>query len=284
MTSLKSEIKPNIFEYDDYRHFLRDTYSYLKSTSSHFSFRYFSKKAGFKSPNYLKLVIKGSRNLTDESTKKFAQALRLSKFEWEYFNLLVQFNQAKTPSQRSELAQRIVNSKGYREVHPLSPLQFAYYSSWYYVPVRELVGTPEFVEDPEWLASRLVPQITVPQARQALLDLEELGLLVRNERGELRQANQTITTENEVSSAAVVNYHKDMLELAARAIDLIDRNEREVSAACIPVSKKTAAQLKLMIQDFRKQLLCLAAQDENPEVVYQVGVQFFPLSHRGEAT
>jgi len=84
----------SIFEYDDYRAYLRDLYEHLKKTGTHFSYRSFSSKAGFRSPNILKLVIDGKRNLSPQSVQKFARALNLKKDEAEFFRILVNLNQA----------------------------------------------------------------------------------------------------------------------------------------------------------------------------------------------
>jgi len=65
-----------IFEYDNYRAYLRDLYKFYKETKPHFSYRYFPQKAGFRSPNFLQLVIEGKRNLSPESIEKFTNALK----------------------------------------------------------------------------------------------------------------------------------------------------------------------------------------------------------------
>lgn len=279
METLKLAARPNIFEYGDYRKFLEDSYHYLKANHRQFSFRYFSKRAGFSSPNFLKLVIEGKRNLSDDSIPGFAQALKLAKSESEFFTHLVHFSQAKTPSARAESAQAMMRSKTYLKIHPLQQAEYAYYACWYYIPVRELVNTLEFEESAEWVSQRLRPRITNEEASKALRDLEALRLIVRGEDGRLRQAQRTVTTANEVSSTAIVRYHKDMLGLAADSIDNVPRDKREISAACVPVSKATAAKLKTMIQDFRQQLLAIAEEDQAPaDTVYQINLQLFPLS------
>ena len=108
MAVVSKNHRPSIFEYEDYRVFLGDLYSFYKVDKSYFSYRYFSKKAGFSSPNVLKLVIQGERNLTATSIEKFSRALKLTKSEDEFFAYLVQFNQANTEEERSWFAQKMV--------------------------------------------------------------------------------------------------------------------------------------------------------------------------------
>lgn len=278
MGELKVHDKPSVFEYDDYRRFLGDAYSYYKANFSQFSFRYFAKRAGMASPNFLKLVIEGKRNLSLDSVPRFSEAFKLSKPESEFFAHLVAFNQAKSSAERGEAARLMIQSKGFLKIHPLQQAEYAYYANWYYIPIRELASFAEFKEDPAWIAGKISPRIAPVQAAQALADLESLGLLRRSSEGRLVQAQKSVTTGNEVTSSAVTRYHKDMLGLAADSIDRVPRERREISAACVPVSKKTAVKMKKMIQDFRLELLTLAGEDNEPETIYQLGIQLFPLS------
>lgn len=278
MAKAEIERQPTVFEYEDYRVFLRETYTFQKARSRHYSFRNFSRRAGFTSPNFLKLVIDGKRNLSADSIAKFVLALRLSKAEGEFFCHLVQFNQARTASERAECAKLLLRSKGFQRVYPLKQAEYAYYAQWYYVPIRELVTLRDFREDPFWIANQLHPPIAPAEAAKALHDLERLGLLTRDSAGRLAQAQRTVTTENEVVSASVVDYHKEMLKKASDAIDSVPRAKRELSAACVPISTATAAKIKSMIQNLRQEILALAGGDDDPHVIYQINMQLYPLS------
>jgi len=83
--------KLKIFDYTDFREFLREKFEECKKSNPAFSYRYFSKKAGLKSTNFLKLVIKGESNLSVETIHKFAAAFSLGKMETKYFQNLVFF-------------------------------------------------------------------------------------------------------------------------------------------------------------------------------------------------
>lgn len=269
---------PSVFEYEDYRQFLQAMYCFLKETSRSFSYRYFSMRAGFSSPNFLQLVIEGKRNLSEESIPKFTRALKLSGAESDFFALLVNFNQARNAVERAEYAKRIVQSKGFQKMYPLKQAEFSYYASWFYVPIRELTALVDFCEDAAWIAEKIFPKITESEAARALRDLEVLGLIRRDEAGRLVQSARTVTTANEVVSSSVVHYHKEMLLRASESIEAVPRMRREFSAACVPVSKQAAEQIKLMIQEFRNEVLRVAEKDANPDRVYQLNLQLFPMT------
>src|SRR4051794_9980033 len=90
----------NIFEHTDYREFLRAAYAEMKAKDPKFSFRYFSKAAGFKSSSVLKEVIDGRSNIALHSIARFAKALKLNSEEALFFHHLVLMNQAKTLEDR----------------------------------------------------------------------------------------------------------------------------------------------------------------------------------------
>src|ERR1700721_1624232 len=75
----------SVFNYSDYREYLKDFYQLKKSKAGTYSFAVFSLRAGIKSPNYLKLVMDGERNLTPENTLAFARGLGLSEQETLYW-------------------------------------------------------------------------------------------------------------------------------------------------------------------------------------------------------
>ena len=81
---------PPITDYLDYRIFLHDYYEEQKAISS-FSWRSFSKLAGFSSSAYLKLVCDGKTRLSKVGAVRVAAGLKFSKIQTEYFCTLVHY-------------------------------------------------------------------------------------------------------------------------------------------------------------------------------------------------
>lgn len=271
--------QPDIFSFSDYRLFLKEAYGFLKETQASFSFRYFAKLAGFKSPNFLQLVMEGKRNLTSDSIPKFAQALSLNKQQTDYFSNLVLFNQAQDDEAKNLYYKKITHNRRYRELRQLENDQFQLYSHWYNLAIRELVTQKNFREDPVWIAQQLVPKISEKEAAEGLALLLKLKLLQRNPRGQLVQADPTLSSGAEVKSLAVANFHRAMLKKAAQAITIIPASERDISAVTIGVNRASLPQLKEKINQFRKELLATLGNSEIPaEQVYQLSIQLFPLT------
>lgn len=268
----------NVFKYLDYRKFLRDYYSAKKEENRPFSFRSFARDAGFTSPNYMKLIMDGERNLSEAGVRKFIKGLKLRKIEAEFFENLVYLNQAKTDEERNFYYQKLAAYKKYQEVKTVEHEQFEYFSKWYFVAVRELAHLKDFRADPKWIVAKLDKKISQKEAAEAIDLLLKLGLLVKAEDGTIKPSEINISTETEVRSLAVANYHREMITKAAQSIEAAHHDERDISSLTVSVSKESFEKAKKMIQEFRRKLLITLAEDKNPDAVYQVNFQLFNLS------
>ena len=73
---------PDIYNYHDYRQFLREWLQHLKSEHK-LSTRQVAKASGV-SESYLSMVISGQRNLSEEQLRKLVPSLRLERSEASY--------------------------------------------------------------------------------------------------------------------------------------------------------------------------------------------------------
>jgi uncharacterized protein (TIGR02147 family) len=269
--------RDSVFRYLDYRRFLADYHARQKRAEYGFSYRVLARRAGCTSTNYPCLVIKGKRNLTEDMALRFAQACGLEKNEAAYFCDLVQYNQARSAPAKERCYARLLKFAQFRKVHRLSAAQAHYFSEWYIPAVRELAARADFCVEPAWIASQLLPSITRAQARKALKVLFELGFLVADDEGRARRAHDLVSSGGPLGHHLVA-YHRAMLERASLAIELVPREEREISSVTLCVSQSKLLELKEQIREFRGQLLQTAESDGDCERVVQVCFQLFPIS------
>jgi len=271
--------KLSVFDYLDYRAFLRAYYAQAKQSRAGFSFRTFSKRAGLRSPNFLKLVIDGERNLGRDASPKFADALGLVGSERDFFLDLVAFDQAADVAEKNRVFERLAACRRFREARRIDRLVHEYLSHWYHPAIRELVGAPDFQEEPRWIAKRLSPPLKERQAAQSLALLLELGLVVRDPGTQkLGLGEPTLTTEHEVSSLGVANFHRQMMERASESIDRIPPAERDFAALTVRVSPRLVTEVKERVHRFRESLAELCDSAPEGTMVYQLNLQWFPLT------
>jgi uncharacterized protein (TIGR02147 family) len=273
---MSGTLDPDVFAYLDYRAYLRAIYERRKPRGA--SYRSFARRAGLRSPNYLKLVIDGDRNLSARMAEQFAKACDLSPEGKRYFLLLVTFNQARSSEARARAHAALRRLRGPSRFAALDAALDAYHSLWYLPAIRELVASPCFREDPRWLARQLLPPITAAQARSSLATLLELGLLVRDEHGALRQASMTVTTGPEARSRQLKRFHRTMMDHAKSSIERIPAPERDVSGLTLCLGEHGLALVKRSIQRFRQELLELSELEREGSQVVQLNFQLFPLT------
>ena len=269
---------PDIFAYTSYARFLRDWYAERKRRNPKFSYETLSRKAGFKSRSNLIEVSTGKKALTPSRIFGVAKALELGPRESEYFETLVRFNNAGTLKEREFHLARLGNLAGKSPGRVISEGQFAYFSEWHHPVIRELVCMPGFDGELGRLAKTLRPPVTARQAKQSVDLLLRLGLLEKTAQGRYRQADGAIQTEDELSSYIILRYQRENLGLAEEALDTVEPRHRDISTLTAGVSEACFLTLKKEIQAFRRHLSKIVEKDEGPDRVYQLNLQFFPVS------
>ncbi len=267
-----------MYTFLDYRKFIGAYFAYKRSARTTFSYRLFAKLAGFKSPNYIKLLIEGERNLKPESAYKLAAACQLDQEGVRYFETLVSFNQASSAKVKEAHYRKLQSFRAYREAHPMELAHAQYYANWYIPVVFELAARKDFQPDAVWVAGKVLPRITKKQAREALETLLELGVLEEGSDGKLRQAHQVLSTGPELHSMHIAAYHRAMMARACEAIDVIPSDERDISSLTLCVGPEEYQAIKQRIQRFRRELIEIAEGAQTRNRVLQANIQLFPMS------
>ncbi len=277
--------RPAVADFRDYREYLKAMVVYLKATQRGFSYRWFSKKAGFSSPNFLKQVAEGQRNLSDASIERFAKGLGLGSHDLELFGALVRFNQAKTDEERRRHYRVLRRHRKRDPANQMEADQYDLYSNWYALLVKEMAGLPGFRADAGWIAKRIFPRIRPQQAARAMALLTRLKLWIRPDEDEpdkVELAFPKMTTGPEVRSLGARNFHRAMLSLAARSFDAFPTHRRNVTSLTITLDRARYERACEIIGELRRELLDAsmdppADPDDDPDV-YQVMFALFPVT------
>ena len=273
--------KPLVQDYENYRDYLRDWYAWMKESSPQFSYRTFSKWAGFKSPNQLQLIIQGKRNITRQTLGVFTRILKLKRREARYFEILVNLNQASTAESK---AGYLKDLSDYYKRHgdELKHNQYEYLTKWYYAVLRELVTTKGFKSERHALARRIGHGVTPRQVDEALEKLIALELLTKEGKDSLKQSEAVITTGAETAEAASYFYHDQMLKLALSALKEQMPDERNFSAITLACRNEDVPEIAQILNDCRRQVLSYL-ENRGPcedEDVYQLNLQMFRVTKK----
>lgn len=277
-----------IFGFLDYRRYLAAVYDGRKASRG-FSFRAFSKLAGFSSPNFMKLVIDGERNLSPQAAVKVAHGLKLQGHALEYFKVLVAMNQTPDDSERVALLSRLQALMPHGRRREIGAEGVQYLSSWLYPVIRDLIASNDFREDPYWISRRLRGRVAAEEARNAIAFLLQHGYVRRNDAGRLEAADDVVISTDEVRSLAVRSYHRAMLGEAIEALSSVAVEEREYGALTVAIPRAALPELKSRIKAFRKELhtwiMAQAATNgvQPDNEIIQLNIQMFPHTGQGSS-
>lgn len=270
---------PNIFRYLDYAVWLTDAFEALRAIDRSFTHRRFSEKCGYRSSGAISLIMSRKRGLSESGARKIAKALKLTAAERDHFVLMVTYEQSQSFDERQRLLRKMSAAKGFAERWENSLSAFEFYKHWYLPAVREIVSLDDFVEDPEWIARRLHGVLSSKQAQGAVNDLVRLGYLRRDSSGRLRPTQAIIATPSEVQSDVLKQHQREMMRLAAQALDSQDATIRDMRVATMAISRSQGERIKALLTQLQKEVLSIVEEDEPIEMVFQLNTQWFALTN-----
>ena len=221
-------MKP-ITEYQDYRKYMLDYFDWRKRSSA-FSWREFSKLAGFASPSYLKLVCDGKSSLSRVGVPQVAAAMGLKDHEFEYFKLMVDFTNATDDERKKEVFRKMTEVANEQRARVLDADAFDYYESAVNSIVRELAPLMPGALPGE-LAKKIKHTFTAQQVRDSLKLLVKLDIIKALGENVYEQTDKVITGSGEALALALRSMNGQMIDLAREAVEKIAPGERNISGS-----------------------------------------------------
>lgn len=269
----------SIYEYRDYRNYLRDYYESRKKRSSGFSYRVFAKHAGLSSPMHLRMVITGERNLSDSTASKFVKGLRLKEDEARYFRELVQFAQESDPDIRAQTWKRIERTRkrklGLDAVDKSS--QSTLFSVWFAPLLFELARHKDWDGTARGAKKLLRLPVPISEVDQVLSRFFDLEILVKTEEGRVEQGVSFTRTDDEVENLLVRDYHRKMMELSVRHFE-DPLEDREMGFVTVCSTRENFQKLKKEIKQFildKNEELTLEGKDAKGDALIQMNIEAF---------
>lgn len=266
-------MKP-ITEYTDFRQLMLDYYEDRKRRSA-FSWRDFSKAAGFTSSSYMKVVCDGKSKLSKIGVERTGVAMGLVGFEMEYFRALVEFGQVGTEDKKKAAYERMLSIAKVHKVRVMEGDLFEFYDSWQNPVVRELAPLMPGATPGE-MAKMCYPEVSAAEVQQSLNFLTKAGLL-KKAGDSFTLAETSIKGTPDATRLALRGMHRMMSKLATPAIDL-PAGERNFSGVTMGVSRESYDRIVKVLDECRRQIISIAAEDKSIEQVYRLNLQLFPLT------
>lgn len=278
---------PDLHSYTDFRKYLKDFYEYkvyeTRRSISPYSYKTFSAASDMRSPNYLKLVIEGERNLSAKSAKKFAKALGLNRLETEEFLLLVEYGQSMDPLERNRhlkalseyrMQRRIREGEIKSEVVEKSP----HWAAWLLYALADHKEADFSLDGLRRLLRGRIKDADINKAFEMLL---ENGSLVKDESGAVKKGVVAPPALDDVPAEIIRKLQSELIYIGMESL-LNDRaTEREFGSLTLCLTEKEFQALKFELRHLRKRVFkdnLVAREQSKGDTVYQLNIQLFPVT------
>jgi len=265
-----------IWDFGDYRAFLKAVLDDWKVSRKHFSLRWFADRAGFSSHSFVGLVIAGKRNLGPDGAEKVARIFKLKGPPLDYFRTLVRHNQAETAQEREETLDAMKKARAARDAKRLGREHWRYYDRWETPVVRELATWTKDGLEPAKMGEMFVPPLKADRVRDALDLLVELGLL--RQEGDRWVADDAVVSAAELPGQVLREARTQYLLRAIEAAERLPPTDRHASWSVLAASRKSLDEIFHLLDEARQRCLAEAVADPEVDGVYVVSLQAFPVA------
>lgn len=288
-----SLVPPVLSDYMNYRQFLGDFYLYKRKASKGslraYTYAVFSAAANIKSPNYLKMIIEGKRNLSDDMIGKFGKALGFMKDQTEEFRLLVQFTQAMDPAERNMYLKKLSEHRvaGKLKSGEIDRKTWEKVPNWVAWIIYAMIDQEGVSFDTATLKNLLRGKASEDEIDHALSTLISSGDLRRDEvTGELKKARNLTESPEEIPVALVRKLQSQLMYLGLESLYQDQPTEREFGTLTLSLTKTEFEEIKFKLRQMRKALHkdnSIARMKDKGERVYQLNIQLFPVTNAVES-
>lgn len=288
--STTSDGMPSISDYMDYRVYLADWFAARRKQTENdlrpYSYPVFSAAANIKSPNYLKMIIEGRRNLSDDMIGKFGKALGLNKEQTEELKHLVHSNQAMDPVDRNVSLRHLSEIRVARKLKSgeIDRKTWDKIPNWVAWVLYAMVDQDGASFDIPALKRLLRGKASEHEIEDALSSLLASGELTKDEKtGEIVRTRHLMDAAEDVPVALIRKLQAQLMLLGLESLYQDGPTEREFGTLTLSMTKAEFEEVKFKLRQLRKSIHkdnAIVRGNGKGERVYQLNIQLFPVTNR----
>lgn len=274
---MKKQTKPKIYKYNDTVVFLNDLFSFYKEKENK-SLRDFAKDLKI-AIGLLPMILSRKRNITGELLKKIMKNFSYSKHHLSFAENLRLIGFSQNYEERKQAIYQINKIKSYREFNKNEFEIYKYLSHWYFVAIKEMTELADFREDPEWIQKRLAYAVSRKEVEETLEFLKRTKILIY-ESNRLVAAKKEMNCEEGIFKLTLGGFHKQILHLAAQAIDEVDRDKRRILGHTLKIDESQVEEVHTILADAFEKIKTLESNTKKDGNVYHVELVSIPLTKK----
>jgi uncharacterized protein (TIGR02147 family) len=265
----------NIYQYVDYRAFLKDRFRWLQTRDASFSQRKLARVAGFANPGFFNEVIQGRRKLSSAAIDKMGVGLSLESNETEFLRVLVAYTEAKDMGEKEAAHQKLELRRNRHFFRRLNQSQSKYYLDFNYPLVRAAIEACDFRGNYQMLGDFLRPPMPAASVKRYVRDLCEWGLASQERDGRYVVTHSFLEPPEEMRDA-LVRLQQAWLSQSVYHINTVPASERHVSSALLTVGETTYKSILKQVEKMREEILRMVREDKSADRVVLFNIQVLP--------
>ena len=279
---------PELSQFVDYRKYLSAFYDWKVQESKGrlrpFSYSDFSAAADIKSPNYLKLIIEGKRNLSRDMMSRFSRAIKHSRSQTKEFELLVIYCQEKDPLRRTHNLKDLSEYRAKRSIQSgaINQETWDQASDWLVWVLYAMVDQKGADFRPSHLRKLMRGQVNEAQIQQALAKLVDAkDIEIDKETGAARKTGLAMSGLDKIPAELVRKVQSELIYLGLESLHKSGPQEREVSGFTLAMTAKEYEWARFELRKLRKHIqkeISVNREQSQGDRVYQVNMQLFPVT------
>ncbi|MES3036692.1 MAG: TIGR02147 family protein [Bdellovibrionota bacterium] len=247
-----TNFKPEVTNYLSARLYLHDFYQWQKENIPDFSYTVWADKLGFKNKSLLRLIINGTRTITEASRKLLLNGLPLEDLDKNYFKTIALLDSSREEEERkkfSHTASKLLKLK-HEQVEVKD--QSFFLSSTKIPALQTLLSFKDVVATPHTLG--LLLDENPLKIEEWLLRLEQAGLANKNESGDWKSTHDSWGVPPQYGNEVLNSYYGKCLEDASEALQF-NPETRRYCTMLFALSPEEFLEFKEMESEFSIQVL-----------------------------
>ncbi len=269
--------RPDIYSYRDHHDFLVDQLEYLKSATPGFTVVKLAQSSGVTN-SLISMFVSGKRRLTEKALYKLLPHLSLNSAEQSLLRLLWLSNNAESQDEKNRVLTQIYKLRGYQNMNHEDSVTFHYLTKWYYAAIREMSSLPDFKFDAISIQERLWKSVPFSDIEKAIQFLTENKFIVVGPEGKPHPPERKLVCVDDVYSAALSQYYKQMFELALERMPELEQHQKSMNGYMAALSLDGFSKIKSLMDETLQKMVEIVGEDKNPVGVFHFNLLGVPVT------
>jgi uncharacterized protein (TIGR02147 family) len=257
--------------------------AFKKERNPRWSTRAWAKRIGFKTPSALVNILKGRRLPDRKVLGALNDTMGLDLKAGDFVAALFERDLVRRDGRAVDmgLRRRIEYLRKFHAVPMLSRTDMNYIGSLLSHLICTLVGMDGFVEDSEWIRSKIRIDTTDAEIEATLKALVYVGLLRRDGRGKLVPTHHFYETPVGAAEKKARDCHVQAIDLAKKSVRGLSLDERFLNWQMFTIRPERYAEATEFLRRIRQEFAALFSEDgPGADSVYLLNLQFVPLTKK----